>query len=154
MARYDAAFFDELHELGALVASRHFWFPALLSVIPTALLFWFDHGLLFLLYFLAVCLWTRSARLGGLIGWFIVAQTVFMYYSFPVAEHFIGILLRAPARSGGTIPSAEQVLANIPASFSSQLFFSLIFGIRAGVIGLGLGFLGRKIWCSHPDTQH
>ncbi|MBY0464620.1 MAG: hypothetical protein K2W33_06720 [Burkholderiales bacterium] len=87
-----------------------------------------------------------------MIGWFVTAQTIFMYYHVPVAGHFIEILLRAPARSGGTIPSTAQVLASVPEAFSSQLFFCLVEAIRAGVVGLGLGFLGRKIWRSPAEA--
>lgn len=146
MNRYDEAFLDELMNLMRLATGRYFWLSALLTVIPTAVVFKVDSGALFILYFAVVCMLTRSVRMGGLIGWFIAAQTVFMYYNYPLAEHFIEILVRAPTRSGATIPSSEQVLSSVPGTFSGQLFFSLVFGIRAGVVGLGFGFLGRKLW--------
>lgn len=146
MTRYDEAFIDGLLALGRLAVGRYFWLSALLTVIPTAVIFKIDSAALFVLYFVAACSFTRNVKMGGLIGWFIAAQTIFMYYNYPLAEHFIEILLRAPARSGGTIPSSEQVLANIPETFSGQLFLSLGHGVRAGIVGLSLGFLGRKFW--------
>lgn len=146
MNRYDEAFLDELVTLRRLATGRYFWLSALLTVIPTAVVFKIDSGALFILYFAAVCMLTRSVRMGGLIAWFIAAQTVFMYFTYPQAEHFIEMLLRAPSHSAGTIPSSDKVLSGIPTSFSGQLFFSLVFGIRAGIVGLGFGFIGRKLW--------
>jgi len=151
VARYDAAFLDELHELGRLAISRHFWLVALLTVIPTSVVFRIDNGVLFLLYFVAVCLWTRGAKLGGLIAWFIAAQTVFMYYNHPLPDHFVEILLRAPARASSAIKSGEHLRAHLPESFSAQLFLCLVFGLRAGVVGLGVGYLGRKVWGSRTE---
>ena len=145
MTRYDEAFLDELATLMRLATGRYFWLSALLTLIPTALLFKVDSGVLFLLYFAVVCMLTRSVRMGGLIVCFIAAQSVFMYYNLPQAGHFIEILLRAPGHSAGTVPSSEKVLSSVPASLSGQLFFALVFGIRAGIVGLGLGFLGRKL---------
>ncbi|WP_300452519.1 hypothetical protein [Accumulibacter sp.] len=142
MTRYDEAFLDELVTFWQLATGRYFWLSAVLRVIPTFVVFKVDSGALFVLYFATVCLLTRSARMGGLIGWFVAAQTAFIYYNYPLAEHFIEILMRASAGSGGTIPSSEQVLANIPATFSGKFFFSLVFGVRAGAVGLGFGFLG------------
>lgn len=148
MTRYDEAFLDELMNLGRLAMSRYFWRSALLTVIPTVVVFKVNSGALFIFYFAAVCTLSRCVRMGGLIGWCIAAQTVFMYYNTPLADHFIEILLRAPAYSAGISPSSAQVLANVPTTFSGQLFFSLVFGIRAGIVGLGFGFLGRKLWHS------
>ena len=146
MNRYDEYVSDQTVEMFRLVGSRRFWLYFLMTVVPTALLFKIGSGALFILYFSSACLFARSAKLGCLIGWLIGAQTIFLFFSFPEAGHFIEILLRAPARSSSTVPSSEQVLSGIPATFSSKLFFCLAMGVRPGIVGLGLGLLGRKIW--------
>ena len=134
MSRHDieAEFLGQLAATIKLLFSREFWWLALLSVLPTLLLFFVGSGLLFVVYFCALCLWARSCKLGGLIGLFVVTQTIYLYYFFPEAGHFIEWMLRAPARVSGVAPTSEQVLAAVPTDFSNRLFWSLIFGLRGG----------------------
>ena len=151
MSRYDvnAEFLGHLAATIKLLFSREFWWLATLSIVPTLLLFLAGSGYLFVVYLCALCLWARSCRLGGLIGWLVVTQTIYLYYSFPESGHFIEWLLRAPARVSSVVPTSEQVLATVPTDVSSRVFWSLIFGLRGGgLVGLGLGLLGRKLWGS------
>ncbi|WP_428718888.1 hypothetical protein [Undibacterium curvum] len=146
MNQYQEEVFDQAVEMLRLIVSLRFWLYFLMTVIPTALVFKISSGVLFILYFSAVCFSFRSAKLGCLIGWLIAAQTIFLFFSFPEAGHFIEIFLRAPARSSSNVPSSEQVLRGIPITFSSKLFLCLVMGARLGIVGLGLGLLGRKIF--------
>jgi hypothetical protein len=153
MNRYQEYVFDQTVEMLQLLGSRRFWLYFLMTVVPTWLVFKIGNGVLFILYFSAVCLFARSAKLGCLIGWLIAAQTIFIFFSFPESGHFIETFLRAPARSSSHIPSSEQVLRGIPATFSSKLFFCLALGSRLGIVGLGLGMLGRKFWVIDPTND-
>lgn len=67
MTRYDEAVLGELATLMRLATGRYVWLSALLTVIPTAVVFKVDRGVLFLLYFVAVCVLTRSVRMAGLL---------------------------------------------------------------------------------------
>ena len=151
MSRHEieAEFLGHLAATMKLMFSPEFWRLAALSVVPTLLWFFVGSGYLFVVYFCALCLWARSCRLGGLIGWFVATQTIYLYYSFPESGHFIEWLLRAPARVSSAVPTSEQVLATVPTDMSSRVFWSLVFGLRGGgLVGLGLGMLGRKLWGS------
>lgn len=146
MQNLNAEFMDHLWDLADLATSGVFFRRAALFFLPTCLLFFLGSGVFFSLFFLGACVSCRSARLGGLVGFFIVAVTLLLFYSFPAPDHFIVNLLRAPARGNTAVISQARVMASIPATFQGKLFQSILFSLRGGLIpGLGFGMLGRYL---------
>ncbi|MFQ6370448.1 hypothetical protein [Shewanella sp. YIC-542] len=151
MSKYDEEVLEHLGDTAKLLFEPFLLKYFLLLALPTLVFYKIGSGVLFVLFLLGICLWARSGKLGGLLGWFVVSLTIFSFYCQPEMNHFIEYLLRAPARVSSNDISSLQVHNAIPESLSSKLFWSLVFGLRGGfIIGVGIGLLGRKIWGYHP----
>ncbi|SIQ09975.1 hypothetical protein [Marinobacterium stanieri] len=152
--RYDdinVEFIDHLIDTFKMLALPYYWKLSVILTIPTILVFHTNSGFLFIILMVGSCLYARSARLGGLIGWYLVTLTLLLYYSAPEAGHFIELLLRAPARNSSPSISSQDVLSAIPETWDYRLFWALVFGLRGGfIIGLGPGMLGRMLWGYNP----
>lgn len=151
LSKYNDEFLEHMADTVQLIFNPLFLKRCLLLLPATVILYKVGSGVLFIIFLTAVCILARSAKLGGLFGWFIVSVSVFIYYNDPVSGHYIEYLLRAPARGGSNQITSIQVQENIPTLFSSKLFWSLVFGVRGGFVpGAGLGLIGRKAWGYHP----
>jgi hypothetical protein len=124
---------------------------------PTLLIYKINNGWLFMLFFVFCVLFTRSAKLGGLVGSYILAVTVMMFYFSPIAGHFIDVVLRIPPRFGSTvqdIKSSAEALQHIPKSLHTKIFGAMLVGVWAGgTIGLGIGMLGRRLFGKNPRVK-
>lgn len=148
-------FIDHLIDTFKMLAQPYYWKLCLILTLPVVIVFHADSGFLFVILLVGSCLYARSARLGGLLGWYLVTLTLLLYYSAPEAGHFIELLLRAPARNSSPSISSQDVLAAIPEAWGSRLFWALVFGLRGGfIIGLGPGMLGRMLWGYNPRVTH
>lgn len=150
----DVEVLDHLLNTFRLLGEAYLWRMCLLATLPVVILFHVNSGLLFAIMLCSVGLYARSARLAGLLGWYMVTLTLLLYYSAPEAGHFIELLLRAPASSTSPAISTQDVLNAIPETWNSRLFWALVFGLRGGfIIGLGLGMLGRMLWGYNPRLR-
>lgn len=145
MTNYDSEFLGYLLNTCKLAFSWLFWKIALLLVIPIYIVFSINSGFLFVPLLMVSCFAVRSARLGGLVGLFIVFLTVLLFYFDPTADHFIQYTLRAPARALSTVPNVDRVIEIIPKTISGKIFYCFVFGVRGMLIGFGLGMLGRYL---------
>ena len=109
------------------------WKYFALLTLPTYLIAKLDSGGLFFVFIFVCCIYSRSGKLGGYIGWFIVTLTVFIFYYSPEYGHFIeNVLLKSV---WGSAPTAEYLHNNIPDSFSEKLS-AAFFLDHSGVSGL------------------
>lgn len=151
----DVEVLDHLWDTFRLLGESYLWRLCLLITLPVVALFHIGSGLLFVCMLCGVGLYARSARLAGLLGWYMVTLTLLLYYSVPEAGHFIELLLRAPARNSSPAISTQDVLSAIPETWNNRLFWALVFGLRGGfIIGLGLGMLGRMLWGYNPRLRY
>ena len=155
MPDYNQQFFDHLSAIFQLLTDKVFYKFALILFLPTYLIYTLNNGYLFVIYFSVCCVFMRHAKLGGVIGFFIVTLTIFFYYISPELGHFIENIIRAPARANSTIITSLQVFNHVPETTPSKILWSLFYGIRVGLlVGLGLGFVGKKIWGIHPKMEN
>lgn len=155
MSKYDEQVLSYLIDTITLIFKPFVWKYFLILTLPIILIYEVDNGFLYVIYFIVVTLWARSAKLGGVLGWFIAGVTIFLYQSLPAQEHFIELILRAPARAAATPISSEHVQSFISdTTIPMKVFWSLVFGLRGGfIIGLGVGMLGKKLWGQHPKLH-
>jgi hypothetical protein len=149
MTRYDEEFLGHLKDTANLFCSVLPWKWYAVLFVPVCIAYFIGSGFLFALLFVLGCFICRSAKLGGLVGWFIVSVTVFLFFFFPEQGHFIDSVLRMPARGAlrSEIMSSADVMSRIPKTFSRRLFAALISGLWVGgTIGLGVGMVGKKIF--------
>ncbi|WP_335921743.1 hypothetical protein [Shewanella chilikensis] len=151
MSKYNEQVLSHLCDIVVLIFKPFVWKYFLILVIPVILIYELNSGFLYVIHFIVVTLWARSAKLGGVLGWFIAGLTIFLFQSLPTQEHFVELILRAPARAAAPPISSEHVQNFISEAISMKVFWSLFFGLRGGfIIGLGGGMLGKKIWGKHP----
>ncbi|WP_462153879.1 hypothetical protein [Pseudoalteromonas piscicida] len=151
MSKYDEQALAHLSDTIALIFKPFVWKYFLILIIPTIVIYELNSGFLYIIYFIVVTLWARSAKLGGILGWFIAGLTIFLFQIIPAQEHFIELILRAPARVSSPPISSEHVQSFISKSINMKVFWSLVFGLRGGfILGLGGGMLGKKLWAQHP----
>lgn len=156
MANYNEQFLDHLMDLFALIFSPMTLKWCALLTAPTLLTYYIGSGYIFAFFFIASCFLARSARLGGIVGWYIVTLGILFFFVFPETGHYIDAYLRAPARATNVsdLRTSVDAIESIPDAFGSKLFIAILFGVRGGlVVGLGIGMLGRMTLGRNPGVQ-
>lgn len=155
MTKYDEEFLEHLQDTLALIFSRITFKWFVLLAVPTTLVYFIGSGLLFACLFSISCFMTKSAKLGGIIGWYIVALCLMLFFKFPETGHFIDLLLRVPPRYGSaTLKTSSDIIHWIPSSFASRFFDALLFGLwGGGSVGLGIGMLGGNVLGKNPNVN-
>ena len=154
MSKCDEEIIGHVVDTIKLMSEAFLWKYYIFLIIPILIIYEINNGIIFVVFFIVCCLFGRSAKLGGLLGWFVVSLTIFVFFISPEPGHFIEYLLRATARVYSNPISSDHVNNAIPVAVSSKVLWSLVFGLRGGMItGLGVGMLGRMVWGHHPKIS-
>jgi hypothetical protein len=155
MTRYDEEFLAHLKDTIGLFGTAVLWKWYAALVMPVCLAYFFANGYFFIALFVLGCFFCRSAKLGGLVGWFIVSAMILLFFSFPEQGHYIDAVLRVPRRGAlaSEIISSAELMSRTPKTFSGRLFAALVYGLWAGgTVGLGIGMLGRIFLGKNPNS--
>lgn len=149
--KYDQQFIKHLIGTFKLIFKPLLWKYYLLLTGPILIIFSIGNGFVFVIFLIACCLWGRNAKLGSLLGWFVVSVTIFIFTISPEPDHFIESLLRAAPR-GSSIRISPEMLRNIiPDTIPWKIIWSLLFGVPLGmVLGTFIGLLGKAVFGCHP----
>ncbi|MCG9714843.1 hypothetical protein L1D29_18735 [Shewanella insulae] len=147
MKNYNEELIDHLYDTLKVLCETKTIFILLSLLLPTILIFHINSLFIFTTYFITSCMFSKSAKLGGLIGVYIVWLTLILYYNSPEPGHYIELILRGSPRGNSVtehIKNSKEIIDTIPKGFQAKLLVSFFQGVfYGGFIGLGLGMTGR-----------
>ncbi|QBJ63698.1 hypothetical protein B1F84_12050 [Pseudoalteromonas sp. DL-6] len=149
MKNYNEELIDHLYDTLKVLFETKTIFILLLLSLPTLLVFNINSLFIFIIYLMTVCILSKSARLGGILGIYIVWLTLILYYNAPEPGHYIEVILRGSPRGNSVtnhIKSSKEIIDTIPKGLQAKLFVSFFHSLfYGGFIGLGLGMVGRTL---------
>ncbi|WP_345848836.1 hypothetical protein [Shewanella algae] len=155
MKNYNEELIEHLYNTFKVLFEIKTIFILISLLLPTILIFHINSLILFSIYFTIACILSSSAKLGGIIGIYLVWLTLMLYYKSPEPGHYIEIILRGSPRGHAItdrVKSSQEIIDSIPGGLQSRVLVSFAYAIfYGGFLGLGLGMFGRMI---KKSTNH